>query len=179
MHCFTIFFISREEMVRLTWIFYRMGSWKHWTQTREKKRIARWFRGLKYSINVCIDISLKTEKKIEVAMKYIRHQIFPTKWFPINLKFFVHSLGYRREVRLCCEDTTAILTCSLPCPSQAWPICDMKKRAKWPHFWTSLAVDIFFKSCSVIPLVSLVITIWVSWFLWKNLSRNKLLKPAE
>ena len=146
LHCFTIFFISREEMVRLTWNFYRMASWNHWTQTWKEMRIARWFRGLKNLINDYIDISLKTEKKFEEAMKYIRHQIFPTKWFPIDLKFFVHLLGYRREVGLCCEDTTAILTCPLPYLSQAWPNCDMKKQAKWPHFWTSLAVDIFFKS---------------------------------
>ena len=179
MHCFTIFLISREEIVRLTWNFNRMASWKDWTQTWGEMKIARWFRGLKYSINVCIDILLKLEKKSEVPMKYIWHEIFPTKRFPIDLKFFVHSLGYRRVVGLCCEDTTAILTCSLPCLSQAWPNCDMTKRAKWPHFWTSLAVGIFFILYSVIPLVSLVITIWVSWFLWKNLSGNKLLKPAE
>ena len=50
-------------------------------------------------------------KKSEGVMKYIRYQIFPTKWFPIDFKFFVHSPWYSRKVGQYCEANILILTC--------------------------------------------------------------------
>ena len=152
-------------MLRLTWNFYRTSSFHHCKPAWKKIMTASLTSAPKYYSNQCIDILPKMNKKSLVVILYLSWPFLPTKWYPIEMKFFAHPLGYEMIVWECFSDNVVISTCHWHCSFNRGQKRDRRKKAKWPHFWTPQGQNFFIKSFSLITLVSLVLTMQVSSFL--------------